>query len=82
MAGGPRKISSFCCSRPIILIITLYAREKYRRVIATDGNFVADHCRIKNPEGDVPLTENEEGYMVEDKRYKEHIAISVEFDQV
>jgi hypothetical protein len=46
-----------------------------------DGNFKADHVRMRNPEGDVELT-NGEGYMVEDKRYQSHIKFTKEVKQV
>jgi hypothetical protein len=56
-------------------------RRKYRRQIAIDGNFHADHVKMRRPEDDVGLT-NGEGYMVEDSRYKKHLAVSKEPKQV
>jgi hypothetical protein len=56
-------------------------RRKYRRQIAIDGNFSADHVKMRNPEDDVCLT-NGQGYMVEDSRYQKHLAITTEVKQV
>jgi hypothetical protein len=56
-------------------------RRKYRRQVAIDGNFSADHVRMKYPENDVCLT-NGQGYMVEDTRYQKHLAITTEVKQV
>lgn len=50
-------------------------------MLVIDGNFKADHVRMRNPKDDVELT-NGEGYMVEDTRYKEHIASAREVKQV
>ena len=37
-----------------------------------DGNFTADHMKMRHAEEDVPLTSGY-GYMVEEVRYKEHL---------
>jgi hypothetical protein len=46
-----------------------------------DGNFSADHMRMKRPEDDVKLT-NGSGYMVEQQQYREHLANATEIKQV
>ena len=43
-----------------------------RRILVTDGNFKADHMKMKRPELDVVLTDGE-GYFVEDAPYQEHL---------
>ena len=44
-----------------------------RRTITVDGNFHADHIKMRRPDLDVVLT-NGQGYMVEDKKYKEYLS--------
>jgi hypothetical protein len=56
-------------------------RRKYLCQIEIDGNFHADHVKMRRPEDDVGLT-NGERYMVEDSRYQKHLAISKEPKQV
>ena len=56
-------------------------KRKYQWQIAIDGNFHADHVKMRRPEDDVGLT-NGEGYMVEDSRYQKHLAISKKSKQV
>lgn len=57
------------------------SREKYYRVLVIDGNFKGDHVRMRNPTDDVELT-NGEGYMVEQKRYQDHLSTAKEVKQV
>jgi len=49
--------------------------------MALDGNFHADHVKMRRPEDDVWLT-NGEGYLVEDSRYEKHLGVSKEPKQV
>ena len=46
-----------------------------------DGNFTADHVRMRRPENDVGLT-NGQGHMVEDVTYREHLSVTKEVKQV
>jgi hypothetical protein len=48
-----------------------------RRTITVDGNFHADHIKMRRPDLDIMLT-NGQGFMVEDKRYKEYLSIAKE----
>jgi|SRR5882762_3349555 len=48
-----------------------------RRTITVDGNFHADHIKMRKPELDISLT-NGQGYMVEEKRYKDYMAVAPE----
>lgn len=50
-------------------------------MLVIDGNFKGDHVRMRNPKDDVELT-NGEGYMVEQKRYANHLAVTKEVKQV
>jgi hypothetical protein len=46
-----------------------------RRTITVDGNFHADHIKMRKPELDVMLT-NGQGYMVDDKVYKDYLDVA------
>ena len=46
-----------------------------------DGNFQAEHMRMKNPENDVSLSDGT-GFMVSKKPYKSHLESAVERWQV
>lgn len=46
-----------------------------------DGNFKAEHLRMKRPENDVPLSFGT-GFVVEDMRYKEHLKVARETKEV
>jgi len=46
-----------------------------------DGNFQAEHMRMRNPENDVPLSDGT-GFMVSKKPYESHLKSTVERQQV
>jgi hypothetical protein len=46
-----------------------------------DGNFQAEHMRMRNPENDVPLSDGT-GFMVKKAPYKLHLKSAVERKQV
>jgi hypothetical protein len=46
-----------------------------RRTITVDGNFHADHIKMRRPDMDVMLT-NGQGYMVEEAGYKEYMSVA------
>ena len=46
-----------------------------------DGNFQAEHMRMRNPENDVPLSDGT-GFMVSKKPYESHLKSAVERRQV
>ena len=48
-----------------------------RRTIAVDGNFHADHIKMRRPDLDVALS-NGDGYMVEETRYQEYLSVAKE----
>jgi hypothetical protein len=52
-----------------------------RRSIVVDGNFHADHLKMKNPEDDVELADGM-GFMTESAPYEQHIKESKEQKQV
>jgi hypothetical protein len=45
-----------------------------RRTITVDGNFHADHIKMRRPDMDVMLT-NGQGYMVESARYEQYMNV-------
>jgi len=53
-----------------MLIATL--RWLYTRSIVVDGNFTADHLKMKRPGNDVALSPGG-GYMVEPTQYQAHL---------
>jgi hypothetical protein len=48
-----------------------------RRTITVDGNFHADHIKMRRPDLDVMLT-NGDGYMVEEAQYLEYLSVAKE----
>ena len=56
-------------------------RWKYMRSIVLDGNFTAQHRRMKNPEDDVAFADGH-SFMVEDAPYKAHLKAAKEFKEV
>jgi hypothetical protein len=48
-----------------------------RRTIVVDGNFHADHIKMRRPDLDVMLS-NGHGYMAEESRYQEYLSTAKE----
>jgi len=48
-----------------------------RRTITVDGNFHADHIKMRRPDLDIKLT-NGLGYMVEEEQYQEYLSVAKE----
>jgi len=48
-----------------------------RRTITVDGNFHADHIKMRRPDLDISLT-NGQGFMAEDGRYMEYLSVAKE----
>lgn len=46
-----------------------------------DGNFMAEHMAMRNPDNDVPLSDGS-GFMTGTKDYKAHLVIAQEDKQV
>lgn len=46
-----------------------------------DGNFSADHLKMRNPDDDVSITDGS-GFMVGDERYKAHLRIAKDHKEV
>jgi len=57
------------------------SKNLFMRGFIMDGNFQAEHMRMKNPENDVPLSDGT-GFMVSKKPYELHLKSAVERQQV
>jgi len=56
-------------------------RWLYTRSIVIDGNFTADHLKMKRPENDVALSPGGR-YMVEPSRYQAHLESAIDHREV
>lgn len=54
---------------------------KYTRSVVLDGNFSAQHRKMRNPDDDVALADGH-AFMVTDAPYKEHLKTAAEFNEV
>ena len=57
------------------------SRWLYTRSFAIDGNFSAEHLKMRRPEADIALSPGGR-YMVEPKRYELHLGTGKEINQV
>lgn len=58
-----------------------FSKNLFMRGFMMDGNFKAEHMRMRNPENDVPLSDGT-GFMVSKKPYESHLKLAVERRQV
>ena len=56
-------------------------RWKFTRSVVLDGNFSAQHRKMRRPEDDVALADGH-AFMVTDAPYKEHLKTAAEFREV
>ena len=63
-----------------ILTVHWY-RWKFTRSVVLDGNFSAQHRKMRRPEDDVALADGH-AFMVTDAPYKEHLKTAAEFREV
>jgi hypothetical protein len=78
-SSTPGDLTIFCpsCPQPGINLPQDWADLPHwvtRRTIAIDGNFHADHIKMRRPDLDIRLT-NGQGYMVEETRYMEYLRV-------
>jgi hypothetical protein len=64
-----------------ITIMLIISRWLYTRSIVIDGNFAAEHLKMRQPQNDIALSPGGR-YMVEPKRYELHLNTGMEFNQV
>ena len=58
-----------------------FSKNLFMRGFMMDGNFQAEHMRMRNSENDVPLSDGA-GFMVSKKPYELHLKSAVERQQV
>ena len=58
-----------------------FSKNLFMRGFMMDGNFQAEHMRMRNPENDVPLSDGT-GFIVSKKPYKLHLKSAVQRWQV
>ena len=76
--SDPRRYQLYILS---IIIMLIMPRWLYTRSIVIDGNFSAEHLKMKQPEEDIALSPGGR-YMVEPKRYELHLNTGKEIKQV
>jgi hypothetical protein len=81
-SSPPGSLSIFCpsCPQPGINLPPDWSDLPSwvtRRTITVDGNFHADHIKMRRPDLDIMLTDGQ-GYMVDDNRYKEYLKVAKE----
>lgn len=79
---APGSLSIFCpsCPQPGINLPPNWMdlpNWVTRRTITVDGNFHADHIKMRRPEQDIKLTDGQ-GYMVEEAQYQEYLGVAKE----
>lgn len=64
-------------------VTAVYLSHSYKHMASVifDGNFSAEHQRMKNPSDDVRFADGH-AFMVTDGPYKEHLNTAVQFRQV
>jgi hypothetical protein len=62
-------------------MLTKTHRYLFTRSLVADGNFHADHIRMKKPEDDVKLADGS-GYMVQNGPYLTHLASATTIKEV
>nr|VWO96150.1 Amino acid permease family protein [Ganoderma boninense] len=83
---GPGDLAVRCpaCPQPGCNLPEGWERDekqwKYTRSIVLDGNFSAQHRKMRNPEDDVALADGH-AFMVTDAPYKQHLQTAAEFNE-
>ena len=63
------------------MAVTTRYRWKYTQTFVMDGNFSAEHLKMKLPLEDIALADGH-GFMVTDKPYKQHVATAADRREV
>ena len=74
----PKRCVAFVHADNLVLMII---RWLYTRSIVIDGNFSAEHLKMRRPEEDIALSPGGR-YMVEPERYESHLNTGKEIKQV
>ena len=70
------KIGAFLDIYTWKLLMGCYSKNLFMQGFIMDGNFQAEHMRMRNPENDVLLSDGSE-FMVSKKQYKLHLQSAV-----
>ena len=65
----------------MLKLLNSKSRWLYTRSIVIDGNFTADHLKMRRPENDVALSPGGR-YMAESTRYQAHLESAVDYREV
>jgi hypothetical protein len=81
-SSSPGSLSIFCpsCPQPGINLPSDWENLPNwvtRRTITVDGNFHADHIKMRRPDLDIMLT-NGQGFMVDEKQYQSYLNVAKE----
>jgi hypothetical protein len=79
--GGSTKIGASIYIAIWKLPTLCFSKNLFMRGFMMDGNFQAEHMRMRNPENDAPLSDGA-GFMVSKKPYELHLKSAVERRQV
>lgn len=63
------------------LHLSIISRYKYRRSLNPDGNFTAQHMKMRRPDLDVPLTDGE-GFTAKVGPYEAHLESTIDKKEV
>jgi hypothetical protein len=62
-------------------VTSYFSKNLFMQGFMMDGNFQAEHMKMRNPKNDVPLSDRA-GFMVSKKLYELHLKSAVERQQV
>ena len=79
--GESMRIGAFIGIAIWKLLTLCISKNLFMQGFMMDGNFQAEHMRMKNPEDDIPLSDGA-GFMVSKKPYESHLKLAVERRQV
>jgi len=79
--GWDQDLKKYVAPIPFGNLILMVTRWLYTRSIVIDGNFSAEHLKMRRPEADVGLSPGGR-YMVEPRRYESHLDTGKEIKQV
>jgi hypothetical protein len=65
----------------LLMTLTLNIRWMFMRTIVLDGNFKAEHLKMRRPDEDVPLSEGL-GFLTSDAKYKAHLMVAMDSKEV
>ena len=79
--GGSTKIGVSIDIATLKLPTFCFSKNLFMQGFMMDGNFQAEHMKMRNPESDVPLSDGT-GFMVSKTQYESHLKSAAERQQV